>query len=505
MHYVNNIKILYLLLIVYFVLEFLDLKVYFFPSANKDAVKCIRSTAGFFRASIFRFFMAFMMFGALLFLVGHPGPAAVLTILIGVLLVFGSGLKRNVLGEPLMFSDVAVIGAFVRHPRFYIGAIPPFARVLVLAGLALLGLSFVGMLLNDLFYSWSGHGLVLRIEGLGLFATGYVCLNGLRRTGLARKILPVADLDAGEIRYGLLATIVLSWLRWKDDCRRKLQNWSQVHAGRLDQGPVIIVIQSESFADSRELGLETKSACSLPYLLQAEREGAVGKLQVSGFGAYTMRTEYGVLFGHEENELGFRRFDPYLTAGKQTEDALAARLAPICEERIFLHPHDLRFYGRDALMPSVGFNRLIGTEDFADAAHCGVHVSDHALGDRILALIDDAVARPSGTFIFTVTIENHGPWSGGAADYLHHLRNGDELLGRVADALEQTGRDALLVFYGDHRPSLPGAVMPGGARHTPVIIKGFGAFHAIPRLNGEAMTPAGLHHRMISLIVRQMK
>ncbi|KXV32266.1 capsule biosynthesis protein [Gluconobacter thailandicus] len=447
--------------------------------------------------------MAFMIFGALVSLVGHPVAAVGLAVLTGVFLVFGSGLKRNVLGEPLMFSDVAVIGSFIRHPRFYIGAIPLFARVLVVAGLAFLGLSFISLLLKDMLWSRTSSGLAIRVQGVCLFVTGWLCLDILGRAGLARRVLPVADLDVGEERYGLLATIILGWLRWKDDRRRKLPDWPQVSAGQPAQAPLIVVIQCESFADPREFGVEEASACVLPHLLRAEREGDIGKLQVSGFGAYTMRTEYGVLFGHEESELGFRRFDPYLTAGKQPGDALAARLTQVCEERVFLHPHDLKFYGRDVLMPAMGFNRLIGTGEFVDAARCGVHIADQAVGDRILEMIDEAVSKPSGTFIFTVTIENHGPWSGGVADYLYHVRHGDELLGRVTQALGQTGRDALLVFYGDHRPSLSGAVMPGGARHTPVVVKGFGTFATMPRLNGMSLTPAALHHRIIRLVAER--
>ena len=454
------------------------------------------------QASLFRFFLVFVIFGAFVSLLGHPLVAAALTVLMGVLLLFGSSLKRNILGEPLMFSDVAVIGAFVRHPRFYIGAIPPVARVLVVTGLTLLGLSFVVLLLRDMFWFRTAPGLTVRIQGGCLFVTGWLCLHILGRAGLARRILPDADLDMGEERYGLLATIVLGWLRWKDDRRQKLPNWSPVSLGQSAQAPLIVVIQCESFADPREFGLEEASVCMLPHLLRAERDGDVGKLQVSGFGAYTMRAEYGVLFGHEESELGFRRFDPYLTARTQPEDALAARLAQVCEERVFLHPHDLRFYGRDDLMPIGGFNRLIGVEEFADTARCGFHIADDAVGDRILRLIDEAVSRPSGTFIFTVTIENHGPWSGGIVDYLHHLQHGDELLGRVTQALEQTGRNALLVFYGDHRPSLPGAVVPSATRHTPVVVKGYGTLSTLAQLNGMFLTPATLHHRIISLIAQ---
>ena len=93
-----------------------------------------------------------------------------------------------------------------------------------------------------------------------------------------------------------------------------------------------------------------------------------------------------------------------------------------------------------------------------------------------------------------MTIENHGPWAGGLAEYLRRLKEGDVRLGRLEQALEKSKREALLVFYGDHRPSLPGLVGPEGAKHTPVVMRGFGNLQDAPCLDGQVLTPAALHH-----------
>jgi phosphoglycerol transferase MdoB-like AlkP superfamily enzyme len=124
---------------------------------------------------------------------------------------------------------------------------------------------------------------------------------------------------------------------------------------------LVVVIQCESFADPRDLFGARGEA--LP-ALEAARTAAFqwGNLEVSGFGAYTMRTEYGVLFGREEEALGFRRYDPFLTALGEASYALPARL-PGWHAR-FVHPHDMRFYGRDAIMPAGGFAELVGEEHF---------------------------------------------------------------------------------------------------------------------------------------------
>src|SRR3546814_10576991 len=85
------------------------------------------------------------------------------------------------------------------------------------------------------------------------------------------------------------------------------------------------MVQCESYADPAELFDDP--ALVLPGLAAARASAwRQGRLLVSGFGAYTMRTEYGLIFGRDEADLGFRRFDPYLTAIGETSHALPIRL-----------------------------------------------------------------------------------------------------------------------------------------------------------------------------------
>ena len=268
---------------------------------------------------------------------------------------------------------------------------------------------------------------------------------------------------------------------------------------------LVIVVQCESFADPVDLFGDP--ALALPGLTAARAAAwAQGGLMVSGFGAYTMRAEYGLIFGRDEPELGFRRFNPYLTAGRETSHALPGRLARTGWTSLFIHPHDLRFYGRDRLMPAAGFAELVGPEAFAPPAD-GRYVTDAAVADVILAR---AAAATGPCFIHAVTIENHGPWPVDqrtgrgevSSAYLALVRRGDAMLARLMAGVAALRRPAVLVFYGDHRPSIPGAVPPGGDRDTPYVVLRFGADgHPLP---GEAgprdRTPAQLHHALVAAI-----
>ena len=82
---------------------------------------------------------------------------------------------------------------------------------------------------------------------------------------------------------------------------------------------------------------------------------------------------------------------------------------------------------------------------------------DPELAEHILHVLNEAGPR---TFIFAITMGNHGPWPCRGAElkcYLNGLAQSDEMLRILIDGLEHRRSDAVLGFYGDHLPSLPGA------------------------------------------------
>jgi len=275
---------------------------------------------------------------------------------------------------------------------------------------------------------------------------------------------------------------------------------------------LIVAIQCESFADPVELFGDP--AMALPGLTAARAEAwHWGNLLVSGFGAYTMRTEYALLFGREESDLGFRRFDPFLTALRDSSYALPMRLRPAGWRSLFIHPHDMRFYGRDRILPASGFDRLVGEESFAPPAKGeGRYVTDAAIAYEILTRAAEAT---DPTLLYAVTIENHGPWSADkdaatqgsdsrspgllVGKYRRLVAKGDAMLTELRVGIAALQRPAMLVFFGDHRPSIPGASEPGGDRHTPYVMLRFDARGQLVEGDGQPrdLTPAALHHLIL--------
>lgn len=436
------------------------------------------------------------LFGLFLALLGNVPASAGLSLALLALLALISNAKHAMLGEPLLFSDLALVGAIFRHPQFYLSAIRLWQRMLVaLVGIVLL-----------IFVAWLFVGTLMpHLAGVAILCGALVVLWVSLR--MSDGIAAVPDAYADVRAHGLLPVLLLYWRRWRDSGDPP-PAVAQDRRSPVHPVDLLIVVQCESFADPAELF--PGSGPALPGLSFARANAwQAGRLEVSGFGAYTMRTEYGVLFGRDEAALGFRRYDPFLTALGEASYSLAARLKAAGWRSLFVHPHDMRFYGRDRIMPAGGFDALIGEDHFAPPAPgTGRYVTDAAVADRIMAL---AGAAAGPTHIYAVTIENHGPWAPdgatGKADlvesYLRLVRNSDAMLQGLIDRVGKLRRPALLVFFGDHRPSIPGATAPGGDRHTPYVILRFDEAGSLMRGDDRHvdLTPAELHHAMLGAVL----
>lgn len=236
----------------------------------------------------------------------------------------------------------------------------------------------------------------------------------------------------------------------------------------------IVLIQSESFFDVRRIwpSLNAGFLSEFDRCCQSSRQ--CGMLAVPCWGANTVRTEFSVLTGLADSATGLDRFNPYHRFARAPLASLPQKLRQRGYKTVCLHPFDRRFYGRDAIMPLLGFDTFIGEEAFVGSKRENGFVADAEVGDRIAQILRDEVQK---IFMFVITMENHGPWMVATGEgsapkllrteecdptehaaielYLRSVRNADRMLGRVRSDLEKNGRSSLLGFYGDHLPSFP--------------------------------------------------
>jgi phosphoglycerol transferase MdoB-like AlkP superfamily enzyme len=174
---------------------------------------------------------------------------------------------------------------------------------------------------------------------------------------------------------------------------------------------------------------------------------------VPAWGANSTRAEFAVLSGIAESALGHDRFNPYHALTRTPIASQVWRLRAAGYRTICLHPFDRRFYRRDRAMPALGFEEFRGRETLGGSC-IPPYMSDPDLARHILRVLEETGPR---TFIFAITMGNHGPWLSKGAEmacYLDGLAGSDAMLRILIDGLEERRADAVLGFYGDHLPSL---------------------------------------------------
>ncbi|MCE4225424.1 LTA synthase family protein [Methylobacterium sp. C25] len=378
------------------------------------------------------------------------GASTLTTIMITMMI---DALKRRILGESLVFSDVALLRQVPRHPDLYYTMPLTHPRIAVPLLLAFLGVAaWYAIEPTALPGGWPASLLAILALPSALLALWFSARTGIGRAALADRF-PAPDLEADVARYGVLATMFAYLARREAEAATEAPPEPlPLRAGRGDE--VVVVVQLESFLDPARLGGEP-----LPAMARIDREAAQhGRLAVPTHGAYTMRSEHALLTGREGASLGFGGFDPYLSGGGHEPTSLARLAKKAGYETVFVHPYHRDFFDRESVMRALGFDRLVMYEDFSGAPRVGPYIGDAAVAGRILAEVRE---RTGPILIFCATMENHGPWKPGRipgiddplAQYLHHVGNAGRAVETLIDGLST--EPATLCVYGDHAPSLP--------------------------------------------------
>ncbi|HEX2556674.1 MAG TPA: LTA synthase family protein [Microvirga sp.] len=398
-------------------------------------------------------------------------------------LAAASRIKHRIMRENVVFSDLLLVRTIIRHPRLYYVSFSDPRVVLAVAGL---GAAAVAWLVLEPSLLVSGaRAFVLAplplLAGLaGLWGTAFAGARPVARAALLRDN-PTVAIDAAIDAVGLLASLLTLWGEWirMERPPEAVRAHAQPDDGRPAPGagaglaPLVIAIQCESFINPAGRGLAAPGLAAF----EAASATAVhaGRLHVPAFAANTMRAEFAFLSGLPNRALGCDRFNPYLTAPAYADVVWPARLRAAGWRTVFAHPYDRRFFERDRVVPALGFEATRWQEDFADAARRGHYVADVEVARLLLR---EAEAARGPTFVFAVTMENHGPWGAGRLpgldrpvdQYLHHLQGSDAMVAALMAGLRHRAGPTLLCLYGDHVPALSGLGPEAEAGLTDFVI-----------------------------------
>lgn len=417
-------------------------------------------------------------------LTARPMFAGVLTFVIGAAYAYADRSKRRVLAEPIVFTDVFQAPDIFRHPEL---ALPfPHKGRIVLGVAALTSLFILLFLAENPAWQWTATlpiTAAVLMTGIAMAIAG-PC-NGWTGRWIRRQ-RPSEDPHIDAASLGPLATLLGHAILAKAERSGLISAAldSQPRPSSTTSSkilPPVVVVQCESFFDARRLSPEMDRQLLTGFDRCCASSVQSGHFRVPTWGANTVRTEFAVLSGLEHSQLGLDRYNPYLRFARQQVPSLAWQMKQRGYKTICLHPYDKRFYGRDRVLPYLGFDQFLGEELFHGATRINNYVSDLETA-RVAQEILNSASEP--TMLFVITMENHGPWQtlrdpspslipaalripaaekDGLEHYLRSLRNADQMLSNLT---EQMTPDGIVAFYGDHLPSFPSSFQQLGMQDT---------------------------------------
>jgi len=238
--------------------------------------------------------------------------------------------------------------------------------------------------------------------------------------------------------------------------------------------PDIIFWLAESFFDPGIIE-EVETCGYLPTFCNLRNNSLQSSLQVPTFGGNTTRTEFEVLTGVPFMSLGTENY-PYLSVVHDKISSIPWSLKSLGYQNTVIHPNRDGMWQRDRAMPLLGFDDFISRKHFIRPETDGVWPSDAELSRRVIQeLQSDEVPQ----FILAISMEGHGPFPKRNVldtqrrdsieppfamsdksvtewrEYIYHAENASKAISELKHFVEQRKRPTLVVFFGDHLPSLP--------------------------------------------------
>ena len=240
-----------------------------------------------------------------------------------------------------------------------------------------------------------------------------------------------------------------------------------------DELPNIIVVQLESYFDVANAEFFTTSEDACPNLHNLYQNYSNGYFKVPSVGAGTANTEFEVLTGMNLRYFGHGEY-PYKTYSKKhpTESAATA-LASLGYGTHALHDNTGNFYSRANVFNNMGFDTFTSKE-FMNVLQTTENgwAKDEILTQHIMEAMDTTKQED---FVFTVSVQGHGNYPEtqvienpkikveGIEDealknkweyYVNQVYEMDQFVGDLIKAVEERNEPSVVVFYGDHLPTM---------------------------------------------------
>ncbi len=244
--------------------------------------------------------------------------------------------------------------------------------------------------------------------------------------------------------------------------------------------PNVIIVMSEAFTDIWNAENLTFKKELAPNFTSLAKEYLSGSCLTSEYGGNTSNCEFEVLTGYTTYLLPTGTV-PYMNYLNTETDSYVSYLNSQGYYTVALHPYLRSFFSREKAYEFLGFDDFYSEEHFEGAQRERMmqYISDNAVVDRIIAEYEQNEKKDRPFFCHTVTMQNHASfyledWS--AEEMIHFsadcelneeeyntllsyatgIRSADAALGKLVSYFEEVDEPTVILFFGDHQPSLYG-------------------------------------------------
>lgn len=223
--------------------------------------------------------------------------------------------------------------------------------------------------------------------------------------------------------------------------------------------PNVIQIMSESFADFRvfdELNLDTDAYDRVDSIAS---QGYKGTAIVPTYASFTVKTEFELLFGLPVKSLNDPNMPQRMLLTRE-QPTMVQYYHHYGYQTAYVHPFLSSFYSRSRIYSQFGFDTMIFQDDFTvPIEYLNDYITDDTVFRQIETLIEDT---DEPLYVHTTTMQNHQPYTNGEnpddeiTNYLNNVRITGDALQSFIDYLSSIDEPTVVVFIGDHFPSMRG-------------------------------------------------
>ena len=295
------------------------------------------------------------------------------------------------------------------------------------------------------------------------------------------------NIAQGYMDYGFVYSFSSGFVNWGmkepenydeaviDALMQAVQSEKPVTTVTTENGPNIITVLMESFVDPNEFNFMTYSQDPTPFYHYLEDNYTSGYLTMPVVGAGTANAEFEILTGMKLHYFGTGEY-PYKTILKEVEncESIASYLKSIGYGTHAVHNNGGNFYSRVNAFSKMGFDTFTSKElmNITEFTPNEGWAEDSILAEETIKTL---TSTPGPDLTYVITVGQHGVYPeekvienpycevyGLATEeetnawtyYMHQANKTDQFLQELITYLEQLDEDTIVVFWGDHLPTM---------------------------------------------------